>query len=280
MDASLSQYLHAYSIVAGLVRPGIVVAVLAGLWAALGRARVAPRQRAIAWGSVAVPLVVWLAGIWALAVRGAFLVTAGGIPWIPVAVAAPVAIAYTALRGRRWLVAALDATPVSWLVGLQVYRVMGASFVFLWLAGAVPGAFALPAGLGDALVGLLAIPVARWTAGGEGRARRAAIAWNVLGVADLVNALTLGFLSAPGPLQLLAHDHPNALVGRYPTVMTPAFAVPLSLILHGLSLWQLRRRASSGTPTRPVSQGGYLTDLTAPGEPASSDIAGAPPHRA
>jgi hypothetical protein len=23
--------------------------------------------------------------------------------------------------------------------------------------------------------------------------------------------------------------------------MTPAFAVPLSLILHGLSLWQLRR---------------------------------------
>ena len=30
-------------------------------------------------------------------------------------------------------------------------------------------------------------------------------------------------------------------VGTYPLVMIPAFAVPLSLVLHGLSLWQLHR---------------------------------------
>jgi hypothetical protein len=30
--------------------------------------------------------------------------------------------------------------------------------------------------------------------------------------------------------------------------MTPAFAVPLSLILHGISLWQLRRRARQLNP--------------------------------
>jgi hypothetical protein len=36
--------------------------------------------------------------------------------------------------------------------------------------------------------------------------------------------------------------------------MIPAFAVPLSLILHGVSLWQLRRRSRSralGGGTRP-----------------------------
>ena len=44
-------------------------------------------------------------------------------------------------------------------------------------------------------------------------------------------------------LHLLALDHPNTFITTYPTVMTPAFAVPLSLILHGISLWQLRRRA-------------------------------------
>jgi hypothetical protein len=31
-------------------------------------------------------------------------------------------------------------------------------------------------------------------------------------------------------------------------VLIPAFAVPLSLILHGLSLWQLRRSSSKATP--------------------------------
>ena len=37
--------------------------------------------------------------------------------------------------------------------------------------------------------------------------------------------------------------HPNLQVGTYPTLMVPAFGVPSSIILHGLSLWQLRRSA-------------------------------------
>ena len=78
--------------------------------------------------------------------------------------------------------------------------------------------------------------------------RGAAIAWNVLGILDLVNALALGILSSPGPLHLLALDHSNTFITTYPTVMTPAFAVPLSLILHGISLWQLRRRARQLNP--------------------------------
>jgi hypothetical protein len=53
----------------------------------------------------------------------------------------------------------------------------------------------------------------------------------------------MGLLSSPGPLQVFALDHPNVQVGTYPTVMIPAFGVPSSIILHGLSLWQLRRRA-------------------------------------
>jgi hypothetical protein len=75
--------------------------------------------------------------------------------------------------------------------------------------------------------------------------RAAAYAWNVLGIVDLANALTLGFLSSPTRFQLLALDAPNRLVGAYPLVMIPAFAVPLALILHGLSIWQLRRSGRS-----------------------------------
>ena len=101
--------------------------------------------------------------------------------------------------------------------------------------------FALPAGVGDVLTGLLALPTALYLAAGAPHSRTAAIAWNFLGIADLISAVSLGAMTSPGPLQLMAFDRPNLLTSAYPTVMTPAFAVPLSLILHGLSLWQLGR---------------------------------------
>src|SRR5438128_1458034 len=121
-------------------------------------------------------------------------------------------------------------------------RVLGANFLALWAYGAIPGVFALPAGIGDVLVGLLALPAAFYLVSGAARGRAVAVAWNFVGIADLVTAVTLGVVSSPGPLQQLALDHPNLSTSSYPTVMTPAFAVPLSLILHGLSLWQLWRR--------------------------------------
>jgi hypothetical protein len=147
----------------------------------------------------------------------------------------------TFLMSSRRIAAAIDAAPVSWLVGLQAYRVLGANFVVLWLFGAIPGEFALPAGIGDVLVGLLALPAALYVASGASRGRVVALLWNLLGIADLVQAVTLGILSSPGPLQRLGLDRPNLLTSSYPTVMTPTFAVPLSLILHSLALWQLWR---------------------------------------
>jgi hypothetical protein len=91
--------------------------------------------------------------------------------------------------------------------------VLGATFVVFWAFGAVPGVFALPAGLGDMAVGILALPAAIAAASGTPRGRAAGVAWNVLGIADLVSAVTLGVLTVPGPLQALALDHPNLLVG-------------------------------------------------------------------
>jgi hypothetical protein len=50
----------------------------------------------------------------------------------------------------------------------------------------------------------------------------------------------MGTLSAPGPLQIFGLDIPASLVA-YPIVLIPAFAVPSSILLHALSIWQLRR---------------------------------------
>lgn len=243
MDLNVAGGVDVFEAVIAVARPALVGVLLLGLWRSLGRAGVARRPALAVWLAVAIPLTLWLGGVWAAALSGAFRVRPGGIPVLPFAVVVPVVVGLLAVTRSRRIAAAVDAAPLSWLVGFQVYRVLGGVFLFQWLQGALPGAFAVPAGTGDTLVGLLALPVAAYAASGRRGSTAAVVAWNVLGIADLVNALTLGFLSTPGPWQLLAHDHPNVLVGLYPTVLIPAFAVPLSLILHGVSLWQLRRRS-------------------------------------
>jgi hypothetical protein len=58
-------------------------------------------------------------------------------------------------------------------------------------------------------------------------------------------------LTSPGPFQALAFDHPNQFA--YPLVMIPTFAVPLSIILHGLSLRQIARRKPRTDRVRTLS---------------------------
>jgi hypothetical protein len=120
--------------------------------------------------------------------------------------------------------------------------VIGGIFLANWLAGATPGVFAVPAGTGDVITGLMALPTAIALAGGRPGSARVALVWNIFGIADLVVAVILGALTSPGPLQRFAFDHPNLTTGTYPTAIIPAFTVPTSLVLHALSLRQLLRR--------------------------------------
>jgi hypothetical protein len=237
----MNAYLAPYTLLISIVRPAIVAAILTGLWVALTRAGEPPRRRVTTWLAVAVPLVAWLALIWTAAAAGLFEVGRSRVPLIPLAIVLPLLIGLPFVLSSGRIATVLDAAAPSWLVGLQVYRVLGGNFLVLWSYGAIPGVFAVPAGAGDVLVGLLAVPAALYLASGAAHGRAVAVSWNLLGIADLITAVTLGVLSSPGPLQRLALDHPNLLTSSYPTVMTPAFAVPLSLLLHGLSLRQLWR---------------------------------------
>jgi hypothetical protein len=130
--------------------------------------------------------------------------------------------------------------PASWLVALQVFRVLGSTFLVAWAHGVAPGVFALPAGIGDGLTGLFAVPVAISLASGSREGRRAAIAWNVFGLADFAIALSIGFAIT---LHLIETGFASATGGLYPVAMIPAFGVPGAIMLHALSLRQLWRRS-------------------------------------
>jgi hypothetical protein len=185
-----------------------------------------------------IPLTLWLAVVWSAAINGLF--KPGGIP-LPIAALGPVAIGVPFLLASRRIGQMIDAMPASWIVALQAYRVLGSTFLVGWVYGAVPSIFALPAGIGDTLTGLAAAPVAISLASGSRDSRRAAIAWNIFGLADFAIALGIGFSVAAGLIRVAA---PSVTGGLYPVVMIPAFAVPSSILLHVLSLRQLRRRAS------------------------------------
>jgi hypothetical protein len=244
MSESLATYLSYYTPLVSIVRPAIAAAILFGLWIALRRTSLTSEARLATWCAVAIPLVAWLATIWSVAATGVLQARPDAFSLLPFALVLPIVIGLVLLTRSARIAAAVDAVSPAWLIGLQIYRVLGGNFVVLWaLGGAIPGVFALPAGIGDMLVGALALPVALYIAWGAAGGRTAGVVWNILGIADLALAVSLGFLSSPGPLQMIALDQPNLLATTYPIVMTPAFAVPLSLILHGLSLWQLRRGA-------------------------------------
>lgn len=230
------------------IRIAVHLIVLGGTWAGLSRTSLTASQRIATWLAIAIPLTVWHGAAWVIVAEGLLLPGALSIPLLPLMIVVPTAIVITLLLRSDRIGMLLDAMPANWLIGLQAYRVIGGVFFVNWLAGTTPGIFALPAGTGDVITGLMALPTAVALASGRPGSTKAALFWNLLGIADLVVAVTLGALTTPGPLQQLALDHPNLTTGTYPTAIIPAFTVPTSLVLHALSLRQLLRR------TRPVAR--------------------------
>jgi len=214
-----------------------------GLWFGLESTDLPPDQRRATWLTIMIPYTLWFAVAWSAAINGILLPAASPLPLLPMAIFLPVIIGAPLLLASKRVGQVLDAMPASWLVALQLYRVFGSWALAAALRGALSAVWGVPAGIGDMLTGIFAVPAAIAVATGTAQGRRAAIAWNVLGLVDFAVAITLGLITAPGRFQLIVPDVPSIGFGAYPGVLTPAFVVPSSILLHMLSLRQLRRRS-------------------------------------
>src|SRR5260370_691778 len=230
-----------------LVAHGVIAV---GLLLGLESTNLTPGQRRTTWLAIMIPYTLWFAVAWSAAINGAFRTDASRLPVLPLAIFLPVIIGAPLLLLSKRVGQMLDAMPVTWLVALQLYRVFGSWALAAWLRGALPGVFALPAGIGDVLTGLFAVPAAIAVATGTAQGRRAAIAWNIFGLADFAVAITLGLITSPGRFPLIVPDVSSIGAGAYPGVLTPAFVVPSSILLHALSLRQLRRRSKAEAARR------------------------------
>ncbi len=119
---------------------------------------------------------------------------------------------------------------VQGLMLVQVYRVGGAVFLVALSQGLLPATFAIPAGIGDILVGITAPLAVLALRRGALLGWVAAIAWNILGILDLVVAITEGSIAMPPALTTI------------PLVLIPTVAVPIAMALHIAALALLLQR--------------------------------------
>ncbi len=113
------------------------------------------------------------------------------------------------------------------LVGLHVSRFLaGAYFLVLYRRGELPYAFAVPGGLGDMLVAILAVGLL--LSGGPSSAgrRRAYGVWNGLGLLDIL------FVVATAARVWIADPESMRALLILPLSVLPTFLVPLIIASH------------------------------------------------
>ncbi|MGH2918953.1 MAG: hypothetical protein ACRDLS_10215 [Solirubrobacteraceae bacterium] len=231
---------------------GLMALLLGGIaYAAAAERREATRPAGPVFVFAGFMVVAWFTAVFILAKSDTFASTPATTfpPLMGFAILAPIiwgTVVLLALPGFRPRLARI---PLHWLVGVQFYRVAGGLFLIAYAQNDLPAEFALPAGIGDILVGLAAPFVAHKLAKeGPERARGAVLTWCALGIFDLAVAVSMGLLTSPSVFQQLALDAPNYEITRYPFVLIPTFAVPASVLLHIYVIAQLMRRRAPAAP--------------------------------
>jgi hypothetical protein len=176
----------------------------------------------------------WIALIVAIAALGGFATGVAGP--VPTPVLAFLILVIAGLTG--WLAwpafrRAVLSIPLVALVGINGVRVAGVLFLILHTQGRLAAPFSTSAGWGDIIAGAIAIPLAALMAWKGTVPRWLLGSWNAVGILDLITAITLGALSAPGtPFRVFTEAPGTNAMGTLPWVIIPAILVPLFLLTH------------------------------------------------
>ncbi len=198
--------------------------------------------------AVAVGLTIWLLIVLSLGAAGAFVVAPGTAPLpIAIGVAGPLLLFFAWLRLSQTFREFVLSLDLRLIAGMQAWRWAGLGFLSLYTYKVLPGVFALTAGLGDMAIGVTAPWMMLALAREPGFAARGTfIRWNILGILDLVTAVSIAAVSAlltcgaPGESSL-------APMTSLPLLLIPVFLVPFFLMLHATALMQSRQVIRSQT---------------------------------
>jgi hypothetical protein len=198
---------------------------------------------------VAMALALWFGLVFFLGVQGVFVGPADSPP-LPIFVGftVPLVIFFAAYFGWSAFAAFVLGTDLRLVSAIQGWRWAGLGFLSLYAHDILPGLFAFPAGLGDMAIGASA----PWIVLGLIRhpsfvTSPRFVIWNILGILDLVIAVSMGAICA-GFFHGLTGNITTSPMARLPLVLIPAYLVPFFIMLHFTALAQARRLARSGKP--------------------------------
>ncbi len=206
-------------------------------------AGLSPRRAAGVAVTVGVVWGAWVGTSAALAANDVYHNQNATVPWLGIAALGAMIAALLASRIpvlARILAASASTSRLAWP---HTVRVLGVLFLIAMAQGTLPAAFALPAGLGDMATGVAAILLARrWSP-------TRAFWFNVFGLLDLADAVTLGLLGGLTAHPILAMSPSTVAMSLLPLALIPTAVVPLDAALHVLSLARLRRARRSAATT-------------------------------
>jgi hypothetical protein len=151
---------------------------------------------------------------------------------------ATAAIAFSPLGTRL-----INGVSIAWLIGFQMFRFP----LELWLhhiyqEGVIPVQMTYAGRNFDIITGLLALAFVVW-ARKQQPPRWAVRAFNLIGLALLINIVTIAVLSAPVPFRRFYNEPANTFVAYAPFVWLPAFLVQAAWFGHLLVFRWLWRSA-------------------------------------
>jgi hypothetical protein len=197
--------------------------------------------------AVAVAMALWFGLVFLLGAQGAF-VRSADLPPLPIffGFAIPLAVFFAAYFGLSAFRAFVLAADLRLAAAMQAWRWAGLGFLSLYAHGVLPGLFAFPAGLGDMAIGVSA----PWIVLGLIRdpsfaMSRRYVIWNIMGIIDLVVAVTMGTICS-GFIRGLTGNVTTSPMSQFPLLLIPAYFVPIFIMLHFTALSQARRLARSG----------------------------------
>ncbi|TMM57254.1 hypothetical protein FEE95_12260 [Maribacter algarum] len=151
-------------------------------------------------------------------------------PKIVLTTTLPLAIFVTIIYGTKICKAANTVLSLKDLVKIHIFRLIGSTFIILFLYDLLPPVFALFAGIGDVLTALSSIFVAKAIENNKNSARKLTYVWNTFGLFDILvtSALAIIFtkISIDNGIQGVE------FLAEFPFCFIPAFAPPTIIFLH------------------------------------------------